>query len=496
MTDSLRRSLIELVTQWKSDGLECVAFGYRPLDRQQQLQCFYSLDEHSVFVIDPEQIDIPHGSPFNFNHGVQNDIRHELIQGLSPFGDTNRATFKENHRQPSNHYQQQQQQTTFDLPQPTTMVELSFTQQFLNDSIKHEYQQQFSSFHNMTNPISLLSTSQSEIDSTLINHNHLISIDNPLQFLSPLGLQTWNYINIFPGPRSSIGGTPVIQLCSVPSYSVTTNSNSYFINYNNLVRQIIPLSVYFPSRSPIHTIPSMSHKWNIQETDNIPCEKSSSKPSRILTDTDVTSVLSTNVPSNISSGHSTSSSSHMQSSEYPSLRSFVPCPNPSSYSSFKSYFPNHHRFQLDNRILDLNTFISFPSPQTASIHCPLLVPQFSHFHLTNNNELQFCNSTLPSYNMIQSYPSESSSSNVLKSNHTIESTPKILPESSPDSDKIVNPNILMRRLINKQIFLGMVALKLSTSQELATRVASFHEVRGIPSRSNSSGPLNWTLLLF
>lgn len=43
--------------------------------------------------------------------------------------------------------------------------------------------------------------------------------------------------------------------------------------------------------------------------------------------------------------------------------------------------------------------------------------------------------------------------------------------------KIVDRSVLVRRLVNKQVFLGMAALKLSTSQELSARVASFHEVR-------------------
>lgn len=56
LTRSLRRSLLQLTAQWKGNGLECLAYGYRPLSLQQLRDCLHMLDEHSVFVLKPETI--------------------------------------------------------------------------------------------------------------------------------------------------------------------------------------------------------------------------------------------------------------------------------------------------------------------------------------------------------------------------------------------------------------------------------------------------------
>lgn len=167
MTRSLRRSLIELITQWKGDGLDAVAFCYRPLERQQQIQCLHSLDEHSVFVIDADDVVVPFGM-----------VEHHNRQ---PWCETVAVEYNRQRHQREHHY---------------------------SSKIPQQQQRRHQPSSRFREPVDMHRISAKPSD----EESHLSG--SLLKFPS---LQCWSPISIFPGSRSTIGSAPVIQVCSLPS---------------------------------------------------------------------------------------------------------------------------------------------------------------------------------------------------------------------------------------------------------------------------------------
>lgn len=552
MTRSLRRSLVELITQWKSNGLECVAFSYRPLDRQQQIQCLHSLDEHSVFAVDPELVVIPAGSPFA--------TASESI---------------EQHEEPiSNNQSLSEQKQEFHSHTSPMLEELWDTHPFLNDLSPQDatgYQQQFCNLHELVDARSRQQNGSKHHPVTPLNSHgtgfriirnsvgttSIICPKSSAQHLLTPAIQTWHPISIFPGPRSSIGSAPVVQVCSVfagtdldstastdPSSSHGTDeinkgqtqnnlvplfsmNNSFFINYNNMARPIVPLSpsishtpvnipsVFVQETSPLDSnvqssntsqpcIPNeVAHKamsaglttsrheteMNINGTTELD-SPNLSQPLHPPASSRFSLIIPLRAPASIPSTGPSSAPSRVPSSIHscapalqtvPSSQSFhnmarLPhCASPplqhsihSSPQSLRSCdLLTRRRFRLPNSS-DVNAFLSIPPPQTVSLQCPLLERQ-QHLHVTSDGKLHPCYSSIHSPGVESKGAEETTEADLLR------------------SQKFVDSGVLMRRLINKQIFLGMVALKLSTPPELATRVASFHEVRFVQ-------PYNITLI--